>query len=219
MTSRNINSNQIGIHPRLESIVQKHLTTQFRRPIPAYSQKVFESVFARIDDYTGPLIFDSFCGVGQSTTCLARKHRDALVIGLDKSAHRLDKHDQHYRQQGIDNYLLIRADVDDFWRQAVTAGWQLQAHYLLYPNPWPKSSHLQRRCHGSPLFPTLLQLGGQLQLRSNWLCYLQEFACALQLADKASDITSLAAEQPITPFERKYRDSGQKLWQLRSPLD
>ena len=34
-----------------------------------------------------------------------------------------------------------------------------EQHYLLYPNPWPKAKHLQRRVHGHGSFPLLLQLG------------------------------------------------------------
>lgn len=217
--SRIIASNQADIHPRLEQTVRKHLTTEFRRPIPAYSQQVFDAVFKRIDDFSGPLMFDSYCGVGESTVHLAHSHPQALVIGLDKSAHRLNKHDEHYRQTGIDNYLLLRADVDDFWRLAQQANWHLHAHYLLYPNPWPKAAHFQRRCHGSPLFPTLLTLGGRLELRSNWQRYLQEFAIALQLAGHQADTSRWTPTQPVTPFERKYLESGQSLWRLSSRLD
>lgn len=219
MTSRIITSNQENLHPRLHDTVRKHLTTTFRRPIPEYSQRVFDSVFTHIDSFTGPLFFDSYCGVGESTVYLAEANPEALIIGLDKSAHRLNKHDDHYRQTGIDNYLLVRADVDDFWRLAQQASWQLHSHYLLYPNPWPKAAHFQRRCHGSPLFPTLLALGGTVELRSNWKCYLEEFAVALQLAGQQADVSSWEATQPITPFERKYRDSGQILWRLTSHLD
>ncbi len=142
---------------------------------------------------------------------------EALVVGIDKSSHRLDRHQPSTTD--VDNYLLVRADTDDFWRQALAAGWRLHRHYLLYPNPWPKASQLQRRCQGSPLFPTLLQLGGELELRSNWQLYLREFARALELAGIASRLGVWPAEVAITPFERKYRNAGQPLWQLVADLE
>ena len=210
--SRTIVSNQPGLHDKLEAVVRRHLATRFRRPIADYSQRVFEPINQRISSHGGPLILDSFCGVGESTVQLARQFPDALVIGIDKSAHRLDKHSENYRLQGVDNYLLARADVDDFWRLAAEAQWQLSRHYLLYPNPWPKSSQLKRRVQGSPLFPTLLQLGGCIELRSNWPVYVQEFAAALALAGYPTKAEPFKPLTLVTPFERKYHNSGQELW-------
>lgn len=199
-------------------VVNKHLHSHFRRPFPDHSLAVFEQAQQRVAAHQGPIIFDSFCGVGESTAYLANRFPTALVIGLDKSLHRLNKHGDHYRQPHADNYLLLRADVDDFWRQAEQAGWRLQAHFLFYPNPWPKSSQLQRRIHGSPLFPTLLKLGGAIELRSNWRIYVEEFAAALQLVNHSASVEAFAATAAVTPFERKYSNSGQPLWRCTSTL-
>lgn len=219
MSSRRITSNQQGIHQRLQETVAKHLHSEFRRPFAAHSQRSFEQYYTAIDGHRDRLIFDSYCGVGESSVHIAQQFPEAFVVGLDQSAHRLGKHDEHYTVPGVDNYLLIRADVDDFWRLALQAGWRLQQHFLLYPNPWPKSSQLKRRCHGSPLFPTLLNLGGVLELRSNWPLYIEEFSAALDIAEKPHEWGEFEAESAITPFERKYRDSGQPLWRLRCELD
>ena len=70
------------------------------------------------------------------------------------------------------NLILMRADLNDFYRLAADAGWRLARHFILYPNPWPKSVHLKRRWHGAPVFPYMLRLGGVMELRSNWKLYL-----------------------------------------------
>lgn len=212
--SRLVSSNQTDIHPRLADTVRRHLASVYRKPYAAHTARAFAELAATIDARAQPLIFDSFCGVGESTRALAERFPSALVIGIDKSAARLARH----QRGSTGNYRLLRADVDDFWRLAVDAGWQLARHYLLYPNPWPKSTQLQRRCHGSPLFPTLLQLGGTLELRSNWPLYLDEFARALAIAGHSVQREDFAPDPPITPFERKYQQSGQPLWRLRAPL-
>jgi tRNA G46 methylase TrmB len=216
--SRIISSNQAGIHQDLEKLLRRHLGSRFRRPFPDYSLQVFEQANQQVSQHRGPIILDSYCGVGESTVNIARQFPEALVIGVDKSSHRLDKHETHAGDQPVENYQLYRADVDDFWRLSVAAGWQLQRHYLLYPNPWPKSTHLKRRVHGSPLFPTLLELGGRVELRSNWPVYVQEFAEALSIAGHLSDLHSFLPEPAITPFERKYQASGQTLWRCTSQL-
>ena len=216
--SRIISSNQQGIHEKLETVVRRHLTSLFKRPFPDYSLRAFEQAQHVIAQHSGPIILDSFCGVGESTINIAQQHPEALVIGIDKSSHRLNKHSENYGDNSTQNYYLLQADVDDFWRLAVEAGWQLYKHYLLYPNPWPKSAQLKRRVHGSALFPTLLQLGGDIELRSNWPIYVEEFAQALTIAGFPAKAESFSTAKPITPFERKYSHSGQDLWRCSCAL-
>jgi tRNA G46 methylase TrmB len=210
--SKNIISNQAGIHESLEAVVRKHLQHPFRRPIPDYSLQAFETANEQVKRHNGPIILDSFCGVGESTKHIAAAHPDALVIGIDKSLHRINKHAEHYASDQVTNYRLIRADVDDFWRLAVAANWRPIKHFLLYPNPWPKSSQLKRRCHGSPVFRDLLALGGRVEIRSNWPIYIDEFAQAMTIAGTDASAELFYTEQPITPFERKYSQSSHQLW-------
>lgn len=216
--SKTVSSNQPGIHDQLDKVVTRHLHAPFKRPFPDYSLRAFDRAQQWIANDVRPIIVDSFCGVGESTRHLARQHPDALVIGVDKSAHRLAKHPDHYAGDELENYCLIQADVDDFWRLAVTADWRPIRHCLFYPNPWPKKAHLKRRVHGSPVFSALLALGGTVELRSNWPVYVQEFSRALVLAGHRPSSELLTTTQAITPFERKYQAAGQELWVCSCPL-
>ena len=72
-----------------------------------------------------------------------------------------------------------------------------------------------RRWHAHPVFPWIPRLGGVLECRSNWLVYIEEFALALEVAiGRTVAWEAFSAEVPLTPFERKYRDSGQTLYRL-----
>ena len=53
-----------------------------------------------------------------------------------------------------------------------------------------------------------------IEVRSNWLVYLLEFAQAAQQYGIQSDIIEITGDKSMTPFERKYRASGQVCWQL-----
>ncbi|MGX5914939.1 tRNA (guanine(46)-N(7))-methyltransferase TrmB [Aliidiomarina sp. Khilg15.8] len=217
--SRVIETNQSGVHDDLARVVGKHLRTRFQKPIADHSRAVFDTVQQEVAAWQGPLILDSCCGVGESSLHLAKQHPDALVIGVDKSSHRLAKNAAYQQVAGGGRCLLVRADLNDFWRQAVDVKWVVDKHFILYPNPWPKQKHLQRRWHGGALFPSILALGGKLELRSNWKLYLDEFAAALNLADQVANVQQLPANiEPMTPFERKYQASAQPLWQLQSNL-
>ena len=210
---RSVSSNQTGIHDKLEHTVRRHLRHTFQKPFSQHTELAFTAANAWLEQQTKPLLLDSYCGTGASTRWLAENHPDCAVIGIDKSEARLGK-----LQPPPDNCLLVRADTDDFWRLALAAGWQARQHTLFYPNPWPKSEHLKRRCHGSPLFPTVIALGGRLELRTNWRIYAEEFCEALKIAGISSELEKLSCGQPVTAFERKYSEARQSLWQVRAQL-
>ena len=213
--SRIIETNQEGPHERLEATVRKHLGHAFKRPVADHTRDAFATVQQVLSTVNRPLVLDSCCGVGDSSRILARRFPDCWVVGVDKSAHRLSK-----ERGGADpeNLVLVRADLNDFYRLAAEAGWHPERHYILYPNPWPKAAHLGRRWHGAPVFPDIVKLGGRLELRSNWKLYLEEFQIALRIAGHESKLTVFEPDDFLTPFEKKYHGSGQPLWQLLSNL-
>ena len=143
---------------------------------------------------------------------LARRHPNCLIAGIDQSEHRLDKH----VPDPSANYLLLRAQAEDIWQLLLRDNYRPVQHYLLYPNPWPKGKHLQRRIHGHPGFAWLLALGGQIELRSNWQLYVEEFGLAMHLAGRRGCVSLIPEAPPLTRFEEKYQRSGHKLWRYRS---
>lgn len=210
--SRPVASNQHAVNRNLRRLVLRHLSTPFRRPVAPHNEAAFAQADEAWRQHRGALILDSGCGNGESTRRLALHHPQALVVGVDKSAHRLGSSAaRHCPAPG--NCLLVRADLIDFWRLALDAGWVLARHYLLYPNPWPKRRHLGRRWCAHPVFPVLLALGGRLEVRSNWEIYVHEFAQATAIATGRPAATEkLPPRPPLTPFEAKYRASGHHLF-------
>ena len=222
--SKSIVTNQPGIHEKLDEVVEKHLTHAFQKPYQAHTQQAFNDMDALVQVFLqenpqGTIILDACCGVGQSTRLLAQKNPLALVIGVDKSAHRIDKNVEGFgSEDGFTavNYQLVRADLNDFYRLVKAANWPVSKHYILYPNPWPKAKHLQRRWHGSAVFPQMTSIGDTLILRSNWRLYLEEFQQAAKRVSLSGDLTQVdvGQEQALTPFEAKYQASDQVCWQL-----
>ena len=114
--------------------------------------------------------------------------------------------------------MLLRAELSTFWRLLLNDGFSPERHYMLYPNPWPKPGHLKRRWHGHPVFPQLLGLGGEIEMRCNWEIYALEFARAVNLATGA-DIrpARIHPDVGISPFEQKYLERGQALFSVTVP--
>lgn len=213
--SRPVHSAQRGVHPRLAALLERHLAEAWQAPLHPPSAAAFEELAAFLGGHTTGLILDSGCGTGASTGRLARRFPDHRVIGIDKSADRLRRGGHADLPQRVDNAVWLRAELATFWRLALQAGWRLDRHYLLYPNPWPKPAQLQRRWHAHPVFPTLLALGGLLEMRCNWAVYAEEFAFAVNrvLGTRVRPAVLDAADE-LSPFERKYRASGHRLYSV-----
>jgi tRNA G46 methylase TrmB len=229
--ARAVTTNQTDIYDKLEEVVRKYASTEYLRPIADHTRTAFAEVEKFVEGFYGDagrdevagrtsratykVILDSGCGTGESTLNIALANPGIPVIGIDKSAARLSK-----AGTAPQNAFLVRAELLDFWRLAlgkVKAGqWHIPYHALYYPNPWPKQSEATRRFHLHPIFPTLLQLGDAIELRTNWEIYALEFAEAARVATPDCSISSEAfePEQPSTAFERKYKEARQQLWRV-----
>jgi len=211
--SRPPTSAQTGIHEQLATLLNRHRNAPFRKPYADYNRAAFEASMERRERVAprAPVILDSCCGVGESSIALALNFPDHYVIGVDQSAARLGK---NAKGGGLPlNLDLVRADLVDYWRLMLDTGVRPHRHYLLYPNPWPKIGHLSRRWHGHPVFPAMLALGGVLECRSNWRIYIEEFCFAIDhLKQGVAVCQDYVPEVALTPFERKYLNSGHALW-------
>ena len=147
--SSKVYSNQVDVHPELERIVPRHQQTTFRKSIGKPTLDAFEAIDEEVQSSGLTLILDSGCGTGVGTYKIAAANPNALVIGVDKSAARLSYAKARVNPRCGGNLRFVRAELSDFWRLAADRGWPVEAHYLLYPNPWPKKQ-LMRRWHGHP---------------------------------------------------------------------
>lgn len=220
-----VRSSQTAVHNRLEEVVRRHLAATWKQPHHAPTEAAFERLIA-LPGFSdeNDMVLDSGCGTGESTLLIAARHPDCLVIGIDQSASRLSRlgRDAFPFQQG--NAIFVQAELSSFWRLALENGWRLRRHYLLYPNPWPKPGQFKRRWHAHPVFPQMLALGGELELRCNWKIYADEFQRAVEIVCPGVRIRSESAESEEnwdgieTPFGRKYARSGHRLYRLTADL-
>lgn len=227
-----IHTNQLGPHEALHRTVMKHLNSEFKRPIAQHTQRAFDEALLWLSDWQGEVYLDACCGVGESTLSLAKMYPNVRIIGVDKSALRLQKHGSYVHKDAkqdnikaleVKNYRIIQADLNDFWRllrntveqRPVQVSWKLSRQFLFYPNPYPKKSQLGKRWHGSAVFPDIIACCSHIEIRSNWRIYLEEFVSAMGILGYQTSVEPLLIDShnpPITPFERKYAESGQALW-------
>lgn len=205
--SRRVVSAQQKPHPRLGDIVRRHLASEYRRSPSEAGCAAFAGIRKRIGSRQWML--DAGCGTGASTCQLARRFPDHVIVGIDKSAARLSKVSKSTIPE---NVILERCDCIDFWQLAAAENLHCERQFLLYPNPWPKPDQVQRRWHAHPIFPALLSLSRNIELRTNWHVYAGEFCEALTIAGVDASVSAHAIDNPMTPFERKYAASNHTLW-------
>jgi len=213
--SRQVSSSQTEVHPGLLALLDRQRTRDWSQPLHQPSVEAFAALQPVLAGMSRKIVLDSGCGTGESTMSLARALPDCTVIGVDKSLDRLSRTGAETYPHIAENAVWIRAELASFWRLAVQAGWSLERHYMLYPNPWPKPGQLQRRWHAHPVFPDVLRLGGRLEMRCNWQPYALEFAAAVNhLLGVHIKPGAPTAEPVLSPFERKYRHSGHRLYSV-----
>ncbi len=215
--SHSVESSQTATHPRLDEIVARHLREPYRRVPSDAGRRAFDGIVEGLA--TAPFVLDAGCGTGASTLALAREFPDRLVLGVDKSIARLGVGRRALEPlaragDAPPNAYLLHCELVDFWQLAAQAKLRCARQFLLYPNPWPKPEHVMRRWHAHPVLPAMLALGGEIELRTNWRTYAEEFAQTLRLAGRDARVESVSPAQPLTPFERKYAASGHELWRV-----
>lgn len=217
--SPKIISNQSSIHANLDKTLKKHIDNEYKLSIPAPNYDMFFEIIDQSNLYDG-IILDSGCGTGESTLNLARLFPESFVIGVDKSTLRISKGLSKLKKEPLPNCMLAQASITHLWLFFEEQEIKLQHNFLLYPNPWPKKKHLMRRWHGHPIFPSLLNLGGILTLRSNWEIYVAEFAHALKTSLKREvKYNKISINNPLSNFEEKYKKSGHSIFEVSVNLD
>ena len=158
--SRFISSAQEGQHRDLESLVRRHLTHPFRKPILEYNRAAFTGAMGARDRWqTGaPLILDAGCGVGWSTQCIAEACPESFVLGVDQSADRLGRGAvadpllaRRVRGEALGGWAAIVPGVATYWRGVRRkvvpehAGGRLKQWLALLRLTYPEAGELYQR--------------------------------------------------------------------------
>ena len=198
-----VTSNQRAAHPQLKKNTRRHAATVFHKPLSDRSLTWWQEHQDTLLE--NRLILDSGCGKGQSSLLLAERFPNHTILAIDQSQNRLQKLSHHKPH----NLIIAQTDCVEIWRLCAAHPCHIDKHYLLYPNPWPKKKHLQRRWHGHPCFSLLIQLSDHTHLRSNWACYIDECAkTCYQLGRHAQTYCISPYHPALTHFEAKYQAAG-----------
>lgn len=169
------------------------------------------------------VILDAGCGVGEWSIQEAKKNPHDIYIGIEKTKERSSQLIQSKIDENLDNYFAIRADVILFLQTMVPEN-SIDEIYFFHPNPWPKLRQANKRYFVSSsfsVFKKVLKKDGQIYLASNTSEYVEEayFFLKNYWGFKLQEISQYKnILEPRTPFERKYIDRKQNIYQLQAKL-
>jgi len=226
-SSRHVTSKQTFASRDVERILSRY-SVGFRKPIPLHTTNSFHTALAAYESSgKSSLILDAGCGTGVSTEFLARTFPKSFVLGVDKSAKRLEQGansrnltEEIPRDGGSSipsNFAIFRAELMAFLQLAYEYQLHFDSIFFLYPNPWPKKSHMKRRVHLWPVAPLFPKLTAQIVCRTNWPTFAIEFARSMRILGFSEIYVerNYSVDIPLSLFEKKYVESGHKITNVK----
>lgn len=166
------------------------------------------------------LVIEIGAGQGLHAIQYAESHPDTLYIAIERTqtkfarmASRLEHHPH------IQNLLLLNQDAIP-WISSNIGPAEVDAYFILYPNPYPKAGQANKRWHYMPFMDYLIETlkpRGSVTMATNIESYYRE-ACVEFERREDVNVTS-TGEVPTdfkgrTHFERKYLERGETCYEL-----
>ncbi len=195
-----------------------HKITPYTRPIPEHHITLMND-FRPILLHHDQVIYDWGCGTGASTLNLKARYPNHLVIGVDRSIHRLHKNPWfsenqiHAQVAYADGIALLRGNIHDILRlhpQSVP----IHKHYFLYPNPYPKYRQRNLRWYHHPITPLIHRRCGHIEVRSNEQAYVTHWAMLATQLNQSHHLCTIDPSSTLSLFEKKYLARGHTCYQL-----
>ena len=191
-----------------------HSRTRLFQPPPAPQIPPVPAEF-----FSAPLDLEIGAGVGQHAITYALKHPERYLIALEQTHERSALFERRVAQHaGLGRLWRVQAKAEAFVPHFLPPRC-LDRVFILYPNPWPKPKHLNRRFYGMPFMGCLisrLKEGGELILATNKFFYYEEAKLSLTTQWGLEGVQSGALSSswhPRTPFEKKYLERGETCYQ------
>jgi tRNA (guanine-N7-)-methyltransferase len=160
--------------------------------------------------------------MGEALATLARAHPENDYLGIEVYRPGIGSLLAKLAAEGLGNVRLFCADAVEVLEQTIPEA-SLDAVYLFFPDPWPKTRHHKRRLIQPPFVELIgrkLKVGGRLYLATDWEDYAQQMMRVLSAAPRFTNLTGPGqyaprpSERPLTKFERRGQALGHRVWDL-----
>lgn len=167
-------------------------------------------IFAR----HAPLEVDLGCGDGSFLAALAALHPARNFLGVERLAGRVRS--ACYKARSLPNVRVLRIETTYAVSYLLPPA-SVSAFHFLFPDPWPKRRHHERRVFKPDFLDALINAlapGGLLHIATDQHDYFDEMVNLVHTRDELQVVPDPTGEFPATTFEKRFRNSGQPIYRL-----
>ena len=161
-------------------------------------------------------------GRGDLLFAMAQELPDKRIVAVELGNRRYAKLIQRVEKRGFKNIQLIHADAR-IALQKFYVHMKFEKIYVLFPDPWPKSKHVQHRLLNREFISLIaerLQPNGSVYFATDVKWYaswaIENALCINSLANQGDPFTTAEALYKYTPtnFEQKWRVEGRHIYYM-----
>lgn len=169
-----------------------------------------------------PLVLEIGFGMGDTLATLAAADRERNYLGIEVHRPGIGRLLARLEREQIANVRVMNADAVEVLTSHVADG-SVDAVFVFFPDPWPKTRHHKRRLIQAPFVALLarkLRAGGVLHLATDWEHYAQQMLdivgaeAAFVNRAGAGHYSPRPAYRPLTKFEQRGQRLGHGIWDL-----
>ena len=169
---------------------------------------------------TGPIDMEIGCGVGMFAIRRALSQPERSFIAIEHTQARFSRFSRRYQNHGAPRNLYpVHANAIS-WVHWNLPDESIDHIFILYPNPYPKNAHQNRRWHAMPFMDRLVEVlkpGGTITIATNERFYVDEALSAFSSREGMRVLSNQTIQNPEdsrTHFERKYLERQQICFNL-----
>jgi tRNA (guanine-N7-)-methyltransferase len=170
----------------------------------------------RLFGRAAPLQVDLGCGDGSFLCELAAQFPDKNFLGIERLTKRVEK--VRRKSVKIENARVLGTDTLFAVRHLLPEN-SVETFYLLFPDPWPKRRHQQRRIFTGEFLDAVaaaLEQSGVLRVATDHLDYFHQIE-RVSRAHSEFEIVPRSRDEvliPSTKFERRFCEQGIPIYRL-----
>jgi tRNA (guanine-N7-)-methyltransferase len=168
-----------------------------------------EKIFGR----EAPLHIDLGSGDGSFLCALAQRMPDKNFLGIERLLNRVRTAAR--KAATLDNVRLLRVESSYAVRYLLPAE-SVETFYLLFPDPWPKRRHHQRRIVTPDFLRSThaaLQENGSIYVATDDVDYFQKIKETAE-SNPGFSVRDVNVELPQSKFARIFREKGTPIHRL-----
>jgi tRNA (guanine-N7-)-methyltransferase len=157
------------------------------------------------------------CGHGHFLAAYAEAHPEELCIGVDLLLGRLTRADRKRHSASISNLHFLKGDAWELltvWPANVT----IRNTWILFPDPWPKRRHEDRRLVGESFLYLLAQhssVNSRMYFRTDYIPYLDWVRECVSQHKRWDLLDAPFPFEQDTVFQRRAESFGSLVAQCR----